>query len=65
MERPEMKIAKKSWSEHALIVLVRGKPEEAILDCCKGSSPVGPNGEYGVCKEWANCDVACSACIGT
>ena len=26
---------KKSWSEPALIVLVRGKPEEAILGVCK------------------------------
>ena len=36
-------LAKKSWSEPALIVLVRGKPEEAISATCKaigtGSAP--------------------------
>ena len=26
---------KKAWSEPALIVIVRGKPEEAVLDACK------------------------------
>ncbi len=46
MERPEMKIAKKSWSEPALLVLVRGKPEEAVLDVSKtsASSPGGFSG---------------------
>ncbi len=32
---------KKTWQKPQLIVLVRGKPEEAILSFCKGSMEMG------------------------
>ena len=34
--RSEERRVKKTWSKPELIVLVRGKPEEAVLVACKG-----------------------------
>jgi hypothetical protein len=40
----------KEWCEPELIVLVRSKPEEAVLDTCKESvAGAGPNGMYYSC----------------
>jgi hypothetical protein len=37
---------KKVWVKPQLIILERGKPEEAILANCKtGGAPIGPNSE--------------------
>ena len=59
MERPETTKMKKSWCEPALIVLVRGKPEEAILSGCKfDASGVGA----GSLQE--GCNNAPSFCAG-
>jgi len=33
---------KKQWRKPALIVLVRRKPEEAVLQACKTAESVGP-----------------------
>ena len=40
---------KKEWSDPELIVLVRSKPEEAVLDACKISNWPGPVSELGSC----------------
>ena len=44
-----MKNTKKTWSKPELIVLVRGKPEEAVLAGCKLDFPTGvsPPGKWG------------------
>lgn len=52
---------KKSWETPELIVLVRSKPEEAVLVACKGNVD-GPNDGFGaLCL--ANCGAggACNA----
>jgi hypothetical protein len=33
----------KVWTKPKLIVLFKGRPEEAILAACKGSGRTGPN----------------------
>ena len=37
---------KKTWEKPKLTVLVRNRPEEAILNGCKGSGPSGGPGFY-------------------
>jgi len=37
--------SKKAWVEPELIVLVRSKPEEAVLGTCKGVAYTGPTGD--------------------
>ena len=49
---------KKPWSKPGLIVLGRGKPEEAVLTNCKGSRQYG-----GDADAFLGCFVdACAAC---
>ncbi len=43
--------SKKPWLEPELIVLVRNKPEEAILEVCKTSSVTGSSGSEGGCES--------------
>ena len=41
---------KKAWKKPALIALVRGKPEERVLQGCKGAPPnISPNFTAGPC----------------
>jgi len=49
---------KKEWSEPELIVLVRSKPEEAVLTACKGApyTPETPPPRH----EWL---LPCSVCL--
>lgn len=58
MARP----AKQAWSKPELVVLVRGKPEEAVLSSCKGDGPPTSSGQ-----GWGMCAVNCGNCqlIGT
>ena len=61
----EPKTEKKQWTKPELIVLVRSKPEEAVLAACKvrpGNGPdcndstcyaVGQCGGGNVCISWA------------
>jgi hypothetical protein len=42
---------KKKWKKPELIVLVRGKPEEAILAACKG----GSFSSYSSTSQRGNC----------
>jgi hypothetical protein len=47
----------KEWSEPELIVLVRSKPEEAVLTVCKGD---------GIATTWGSMNTSChylSVCI--
>ena len=41
---------KKKWQKPKLIVLVRGKSEEAVLAGCKSAAPGGPVPSQGSCK---------------
>jgi len=53
---------KKSWHAPSLVVLVRGRPEETVMDTCKGSPHTGGTG-----PETANpgCykETACIHCL--
>ena len=40
---------KKEWTEPELIVLVRNKPEEAVLGGCKDGAPLGPAASDEAC----------------
>ncbi len=55
---------KKPWVEPELIVLVRNKPEEAVLTACKiaGDLRNGPNGWYVMCAySVVDCSGACNS----
>ena len=48
---------RKKWSRPNLIILARVKPEEGLLDWCKGG-PGGPWGNLGGCEvmdEFGGC----------
>ena len=49
---------KKSWSEPALIVLVRSKPEERVLGACKATPNNGPSIQDTACFG----DPSCAYC---
>ena len=52
---------KKTWEKPQLVVLVRGKPEEGILNGCKqweASGSSGPSDSATNCMEWTS-----SGCI--
>jgi hypothetical protein len=46
-------MSKKKWHRPKLIVLVKAKPEEAVLSVCKGtgSGPGGPGTLYFDCNS--------------
>jgi hypothetical protein len=44
---------KKEWKTPELIVLVRSKPEEAVLQACKGNGTLGS--ATTTCVNVANC----------
>ncbi len=57
-----MEKARRPWSKPELIVLVRNKPEEAVLSTCKlGGSPDGPSSTQFTCYYRVD-DFNCSAC---
>ena len=51
---------KKPWETPQLIVLVRSKPEEAVLGVCKGVPTEGPNNSDFYCIQGV---FPCSACF--
>jgi hypothetical protein len=55
-----MTTSKKAWSEPELIVLVRSKPEEAVLAGCKNAAGggQGPAGTNNKCNQ-----LACASCV--
>ena len=45
-------MAKKKWERPKLIVLVRARPEERVLDNCKVlDGTLGPGDSYGGCSK--------------
>ena len=47
------------WHRPELVVLVRSRPEEAVLTGCKGAKAVGPPEGVKNCKNGGNrCDVS-------
>ncbi len=59
METEKKMQAKKEWTKPELIVLVRSKPEEAVLGLCKWHDSNGPAAEKDRCKSKA-CYPGCS-----
>jgi hypothetical protein len=56
-----METEKKQWAKPELIVLVRSKPEEAVLDSCKGKPGTsGADSANSMCLK-AEC---ISPCLG-
>ncbi len=55
--------SKKSWVEPELIVLVRSKPEEAVLTACKISSGDGQSTNNNGCYE-SSCTI-CAILLGS
>jgi hypothetical protein len=52
----------RTWRKPELIVLVRSRPEEAVLFACKngGSTPVGPNYDNVRCiLNGSSCGTTC------
>ena len=48
---------KKQWQKPQLVVLLRSKPEEAVLTACKSwLASQGPANQFNVCKQDAGCD---------
>jgi hypothetical protein len=62
MEKQE---PKKTWVTPELIVLVRSKPEEAVLVGCKLAPGVGPGSFNGVCAETVACSTICLLVLGS
>jgi hypothetical protein len=57
---------KNEWTTPELIVLVRSKPEEAVLTACKGAqAPTGPLAQVYGCAEVDDCFPDCSAYLAT
>ncbi len=60
METDKKLQAKKEWTKPELLVLVRNKPEEAVLVICKFSGGGVPTSQAGGCmREFygcSNCD---------
>jgi hypothetical protein len=55
-------MGKKSWIKPELIVLVRNKPEEAVLALCKGGEGIVSNaGIFDACsRNVGYCNILCS-----
>lgn len=64
----EKRVKKKQWVRPKLIILIRGKPEEALLAFCKVTGYYGPNGggEGGCHVIGGGCDYQyyCDLCSG-
>ena len=59
---------KKEWAEPGLIVLVRSKPEEAVLTACKYADTIGGSNSQNSQCAWGGanfpCNILCNA-LGT
>jgi len=58
-----METQKKEWKTPELIVLVRSKPEEAVLAACKNTTtvPNGPTTNNTGCMVWSpGCTGSCA-----
>lgn len=56
----EQQTQKKEWTTPGLIILVQGKPEEAVLSVCKGGGLTHTAPE----QNWTGCqtDYPCAPC---
>jgi len=62
METEKKLQVKKEWKTPELIVLVRNKPEEAVLSACKGPPiPYGSQTDYYAGCHWRN--PQCIGCV--
>jgi hypothetical protein len=54
----------KTWERPRLIVLVRGRPEEALIIYCKGTGTGDPTSYYTSCDQppVASATVLCNDC---
>ena len=48
-------VTKRAWKKPELIVLVRGTPEEAVLQNCKGGGSAGP--QVKNCAQGGKCSI--------
>jgi hypothetical protein len=46
-----MTTEKRPWRRPELTVLVRSRPEESVLDTCKGAGMLGPSDPGNKCKK--------------
>ena len=46
------------WEKPKLIVLARGRPEEAVLGTCKNATGTGPGGSGCVWTAGPSCDTS-------
>jgi len=62
-----MENEKSRWKKPELIVLLRSKPEEAVLDACKTTgSPSGSNGRDNTCYAGMDpCEAGCWSLVGS
>ena len=59
----EQQAQKKAWKTPELIVLVRSKPEEAVLAACKGSQvSAGPSSNDQQCNMGPSNDLCQARC---
>jgi hypothetical protein len=56
---------RKAWSRPELIVIVRGRAEEAVLQICKSSGAVGSNSFNSDCAGIAGCGNSCEETSGS
>ena len=57
METETKPQAKKEWTKPELIVLVRSKPEEAVLSACKALGLAGDSSNSAIMCTQAGCSV--------
>jgi len=53
---------KPKWAKPKLIVLVRGKPQEVVLDACKDGIGGDPSNGFAGCWDYYVVDVGCPTC---
>ena len=53
---------KKQWQKPQLVVLVRSKPEEAVLTACKAEGIAGAYYDAGLCSLYVDrCGMKCES----
>jgi hypothetical protein len=63
----EIKTEKRPWQKPELIVLVRSRPEEAVLANCKfDTTHGGPDVSFGACElNLTDCGLSCLISVGS
>ncbi len=59
---------KKNWSTPGLVILLRGRPEEKVLEICKVNNPnvtsIGPSIQFNIKCADLNASQNCASCQG-